>query len=1041
MKRTAKTLTALGLSLALLAPHAALASEALGHDLHFAQAALSEGTGLTTGWFWSDTYSDLRTERYVTYAPNSDVVPTVAYGDTVLSRSTLTSMARKLEQAGKRVVGGINGDFYVMATGQPLGLVITDGEIRSSSSYHYAIGFHSDGTAFIGQPQLKIEATLPQAVVTVTGGINKVRQIKNADGGGLTLLTSDFGSTTGNTAPGVDVYLTILTDGLGEEDDILTPTLVPEETPAPEEAEPRYRMEMVSTGRTIQVSDKLEIGKRVRCRVEFVTEAQGANPLNKGDLVLTMNAKDDPEVLTKLRALQPGDEVDLDITSSDPRWSEAVEAVGGMYRLLENGQIGTGLSTERTARTAIGIKADGTVIFYTMDGKQPGSSVGATCEQVAKRLLELGCVDAIGLDGGGSTTIGATYPDGSSLQVVNSPSDGAQRSISNAIFLTTELKPTGTAGALSITPGDALLLSGAELPFAARVLDTAWYDMGEAAGASFTAEGAGEITHEGLFTAGSSSGSATVTASLPVGRKTVTGQSQVTVVATPDKITVKNEATGGTVQAISLEPGETISLTASARWRNLDLISQDGCYTWQCDPAVGSVTPDGTFTAGEERASGSLTVTAGGKTVTLPVNVAGHITTLADMEGENPFTSTDAAQASLETTLNNVRTGLQSLRVDYTAEPGVSARLEGDLAIGQGERYLGLWVLGDGSGASLSALVKTEGGEETALPVTALDFTGWKHVLIALPQGTAALTGLEVSGEGPVSGTIWIDQITISNEAMEDFTAPLIDLKITGRTLTAAVSDNVDQELPAGAVKVTYDGRELTGKWNAASGTLTVTLPAEDGLTHRVSVTSMDASGNLGRQSMEVGEGPTLLFEDMEDHWAAAYANYLYGQGITKGVSLEEGVLLYQPNSNITRAEFFTMIARWLGLNTESAGEEELPFDDAGDIPTWALGAVKAMYDAGILRGSLDGGRLLVRPGATITRAEAMTVLGRTQSRGYREADLSGFSDAGMVPAWAEAYVRSLVGQGVINGYEDGTVRPAAPMTRGEVAKVLYTLR
>ena len=45
------------------------------------------------------------------------------------------------------------------------------------------------------------------------------------------------------------------------------------------------------------------------------------------------------------------------------------------------------------------------------------------------------------------------------------------------------------------------------------------------------------------------------------------------------------------------------------------------------------------------------------------------------------------------------------------------------------------------------------------------------------------------------------------------------------------------------------------------------------------------------------------------------------------------------------------------------------------------------------------------------------------------------------MPAWSEAYVRSLVGQGVVNGYEDNTLRPLAPMSRGQVAKVLYTLR
>ena len=41
----------------------------------------------------------------------------------------------------------------------------------------------------------------------------------------------------------------------------------------------------------------------------------------------------------------------------------------------------------------------------------------------------------------------------------------------------------------------------------------------------------------------------------------------------------------------------------------------------------------------------------------------------------------------------------------------------------------------------------------------------------------------------------------------------------------------------------------------------------------------------------------------------------------------------------------------------------------------------------------------------------------------------------------AESYVRSLVGQGIINGYEDGTLKPNASMMRGEVAKVLTVLR
>ena len=149
----------------------------------------------------------------------------------------------------------------------------------------------------------------------------------------------------------------------------------------------------------------------------------------------------------------------------------------------------------------------------------------------------------------------------------------------------------------------------------------------------------------------------------------------------------------------------------------------------------------------------------------------------------------------------------------------------------------------------------------------------------------------------------------------------------------------------------------------------------------------------------------------------------------------------YQPGTNITRAEFFTMVARWMGLDLTEFESVELPFADTAEIPDWALGAVKAMYQKGIVQGSLEEGAYYAHPTAGITRGEVMTILGRTQQKGWGEDDLSRFSDQAEVADWARGYVRVLVGQGIVNGYEDGTLKPAAPMTRGEVAKVLYAFR
>ena len=84
---------------------------------------------------------------------------------------------------------------------------------------------------------------------------------------------------------------------------------------------------------------------------------------------------------------------------------------------------------------------------------------------------------------------------------------------------------------------------------------------------------------------------------------------------------------------------------------------------------------------------------------------------------------------------------------------------------------------------------------------------------------------------------------------------------------------------------------------------------------------------------------------------------------------------------------------------------------------------------------------MLFRSNAGISRAEVMTILGRTQLRGWPEKELDGFEDRAEIPEWAVSYVRSLVGQGIINGYENGTLKPNASMTRGEVAKVLTALR
>ena len=92
----------------------------------------------------------------------------------------------------------------------------------------------------------------------------------------------------------------------------------------------------------------------------------------------------------------------------------------------------------RHPRTAIGIKADGTVLLLTVDGRQQNSA-GMSLFELTKVMKWLGCTSAINLDGGGSTTLWVKgYGDNG---VVNYPSDNkkwdheGQRKVANVIYI------------------------------------------------------------------------------------------------------------------------------------------------------------------------------------------------------------------------------------------------------------------------------------------------------------------------------------------------------------------------------------------------------------------------------------------------------------------------------------------------------------------------------------------------------------------------------------------------------------------------------
>jgi len=139
-----------------------------------------------------------------------------------------------------------------------------------------------------------------------------------------------------------------------------------------------------------------------------------------------------------LQNLKLNDKVEFKIYSS-PDWTDLQMSASGASILVKDGKIPESFSYQtnsfnrRNPRTLAGTSREGReLILVTVDGRQD-NSIGLTQTEAAELMLELGAYNALILDGGGSTTMVARKPGTTLLEVVNVPSEGALRAVTNGI--------------------------------------------------------------------------------------------------------------------------------------------------------------------------------------------------------------------------------------------------------------------------------------------------------------------------------------------------------------------------------------------------------------------------------------------------------------------------------------------------------------------------------------------------------------------------------------------------------------------------------
>ncbi len=552
----------------------------LGTQTEHNEMEFAQGTVYIRNTFISDQASvGKQTENIFSYTPNSDVIPIIYNGTSVYGKRTLTQAESILNSAGINTAMGMNADFFSFKTGVPMSNTIIDGEILTKdTSCLSSVGFNDDGTAFISPLSIKTTLTTDTNSFPVEC-INKFRQPYF-----VYLFDSRYGDKTMSEGWGINVTLG-------------------------------------------NVSGSFKLNSNMTAVVEDVSEGDNSVPIPNGKIILSVSADAPQELKDRLYSLSVGQNVTLNtcLASDDTRWLNAgygIGCTGGT--LITNGELNF---TEESAapRTALGIKADGTIILYTLDGRQSGYSFGARKETLAQRLLELGCVDAVNLDGGGSTTIGGVYPGTTDFKVLNSPSEGSLRACANFIFLKKQNPYTGVPYKMFVSPYGKWLLSGATTQITAELVDSAYgkanavspviYSIADGTTASgSTIDSSGFLTVEG-------DGDIYISAV----SGDINGGTLIHSVKTPDSIAVISEDTGNGLNTITIKRGESINLTATAYLNGVSLSANDYCFNWSVannDGEIGTIDNVGFFTASNMKdAKGLISVSAGGFKKDIPVSV------------------------------------------------------------------------------------------------------------------------------------------------------------------------------------------------------------------------------------------------------------------------------------------------------------------------------------------------------------------------------------------------------------------------------------
>ena len=469
--------------------------------------------------------------------------------------------------------------------------------------------------------------------------------------------------------------------------------------------------------------------------------------------------------------------------------------------------------------------------------------------------------------------------------------------------------------------------------------------------------------------------------------------------------------------------------------------------------------------------------------------------------GDNTLTVSYGGSSSLKPSTAEVTVTLEKKNVTATLEGTTSKTYDGTTAAPEGLTIALTGVLegNEVTAAGTIAYDTKDVGDNKTITASNLTLTGadagyYNLMSNDIKENTGSITAAALGGTVTITGTAqYGQQLTASYDPVHEeeavsyqwnrngeiisgatsatytltaedagqtitVTATAVDSNHTGSVTSAPVTVEVTQYTPPANPNYRVDlptpenGTVTADPAAAKAGTeVTLTVTPEEGyevgevtVTDRfgdaVAVTE-NADGTYtftmpnGQVTVEVtfveSQPEPLPFTDVaESDWFYDAVRYAYENGLMGGI----GDNLFAPNHPTTRAQLVTILYR---LEGEPAVTGQSPFTDV-EADTWYTDAVTWAAEEGVVNGVSE---TQFAPGNNITREQLATILFRyAQAKGYDvspRADLSGFPDAGDILPYAQEALSWAVAEGLLQGFEDDSLRPQGNATRAQIATIL----